>query len=861
MRSVARKEPAVLQSAAPPPKLNWLHRFLGRAYFSKVAFDEESTETIRSAARRGTVVYVMRDRSYLDMLFFNWAYLERGLPLAMFANGLGSLLLHPIRVLFRWLFGRGRGRSGRGLIQTVARGESALLFLRKPQTLTERDPEFRANYVLDLIRLQRQRERPILLIPQLLLWSREPTRLEKSLIDLVFGEPEAPGRIRGVWLFLNNYRRAFAKIGKPLDLKEFLARFPDQSDERLAKKVRWMLRHYLARERQVVLGPILKAPRRVRAEVLRSREVRSAIALVASSQGRPEAEVERRARKLLAEIAADLNIRAVRAYCRFLSLVYSRIYAGIDIDEEGLARVREAMRRGPVVFVPSHRSHVDYLLVSHMIFYRGLIPPHIAAGKNLSFWPLGWIFRKGGAFFMRRSFKGDPLYLAVFRAYLQKLLREGFSVEFFIEGGRSRTGKMLFPKMGLLAMIVEAFLDGKVRDLALVPVHITYEKIIEVDSYSRELLGASKEKESLKGLLTVPKVLRSRYGRVYLDFAEPVSLSAFVAARGQPGGGTGEAESRRDLVRALAMRLTYDITRVARAAPSALAALALLGGGRRGTARERFLEVTHWLRDLLRVKHARLSKALRGPSITHSMDEAIRLFEGSGAIEVANQEDVIVYLVPEQARLQLDYYKNGILHAFVAEAIVACALLGEVGPAVPRVRVRDRARKLSRLLKYEFIFRPGVAFDELFDDACRNLERLGMLQAEEGMLRPVPERRADVRLLAGLVEHFIEAYAMAAQGLRLLRGGPLSERVLLQRILSASRRAFLTGDLRRFEACSKLIFENALRYLRDEGVLAEVPAEDETDRGGVTLAPRFHENGSLVSLEEGIRSLLPRPEV
>jgi glycerol-3-phosphate O-acyltransferase len=663
-----------------------------------------------------------------------------------------------------------------------------------------------------------------------------------------------------VWLFLNNYRRAFAKIGKPLDLKEFLARFPDQSDEVLAKKVRWMLGHYLARERQVVLGPILKSPRRMRAEVLRSREVKAAIASVASSQGRPEVEVEKRARKLLAEIAADLSIRAVRAYCRFLSIVYSRIYDGIDLDEEGLTLVREAMRKGPVVFVPSHRSHVDYLLVSHMIFYRGLVPPHVAAGKNLSFWPLGWIFRKGGAFFMRRAFKGDPLYLAVFRAYLHKLLREGFSVEFFIEGGRSRTGKMLFPKMGLLAMIVDAFLDGKIRDLAFVPVHITYEKIIEVGSYSRELLGAAKEKENLKGLLAVPKVLRSRYGRVYLDFAEPVSLSAFAAARGHPEGAAGEQEIRRDLLRALAMRITYDITRVARAAPSALAALALLGGGRRGMARERFLEVAHWLRDLLRAKHARLPKALCGPSIAHAMDEAIRLFEGSRLIEVANQEEVIVYLVPEAARLQLDFYKNGILHAFVAEAIVACALMSETAVAVPRVRVRDRARKLSRLLKYEFVFRAGVEFDELFDDACRNLEQLGIVQGEEGVLRAVPERRADVRLLAGLVEHFVEAYAMAAQGLRLLRGGPLSERVLLQRILTISRQAFLTGDIRRFEACSKLIFENALRYLQDEGVLAEVPAEDETDRGGVKLAPQFHENGRVASLEEGIRSLLPRPE-
>jgi glycerol-3-phosphate O-acyltransferase len=855
---VARKESVDLPPTAMAPKLGWTLRTMGRLFFSKVRFEEAGAEIVRKATRRGTVVYVMRDRSYIDYLFFNWAYVRRGLPLAQFANGLGSVFLHPFRVLLRWLFGRREKEEG-GLGEVVSRGDSALLFLRKPQTLTERDPDFHNNHVLDLIRLQRKRERPILLVPQLLLWSRAPERLRKSFVDLVFGEPDAPGRLRGIWLFLRNHQRAFAQVAEPLDLKDFVERFPDQSDEVLAKKVRWMLLHYLARERQVVLGPILKSPRRIRHEVLRSRNLRALIAEIAAREKKTEAEVEARARKILKEIAADLSMRAIRAYGRLLDPVYARLYDGIEVDEPGLDLVRDAMRKMPVILVPCHRSHMDYLLLSYLFFKNGLTPPHVAAGKNLSFWPLGWVFRKGGAFFLRRSFGGDRLYAAVFRAYVHKLLREGFPVEFFIEGGRSRTGKMLFPKMGLLGIIVEAFFEGQTRDLAIVPIHIAYQKIIEARSYTQESLGGEKRKEDLKGLLAVPKVLRSRYGRVYVDFAEPIVLSAFCAARGLRSGEPVPDAERRDVVRSLAMRINYDITRVARAAPSALAAAVLLGEGRRGVSRERFLEAVHRLRDVLRAKHVRLPKALGGPSADFAMDESLKLFESNALIEVANRGDAIVYVVPERGRLQLDYYKNAVIHAFVPEAIAASALLADGSPTSP-VRLRDRARRLAHLLKYEFAFRPGLEFDSLFDDAARTLEEHGLVQRAEGELRAVPERRADLRLVAGLVENFIEGYAAAARGLAVLRDGPLPERDLLQRILEVAHQAFLTGEIRRFEACAKPIFENALRTFWNDGVLDEVPSEDQGDLGGVRLAASHAAPEALAALEEGIRALLPRAE-
>ena len=639
-RKEVNKEPVRLHPTAMSAYMSLTLRILGRLFFRRVRFDESSAEIIRRAARRGSVVYVLRDRSIIDYLFFNWAYLALGLPVARFSNGLGGVLLHPFRALFRLLTGRGR-EQGRGLATTIETAGDAMLFLRKPQTLTARDPEFKSNYVLDLIRLQRHLERPILLVPQLLLWTRKPERYQKSVVDLVFGDADAPGLLRGLWLFFRHHNRAFTQVAEPIDLQGVLSRFPTLTDEVIAKKVRWMLLHYLTRERQTVLGPVMKSPRRMRAEVMRQKHLRDVIADLAEKTARAPADVERQARKLLKGIAADLSMRAISFYSWLLGVVFSRMYDGIEVDEEGLARVRDAMRKGPVILAPCHRSHVDYLLLSHLFYVHGLVPPHIAAGKNLAFWPMGYIFRKGGAFFLRRSFKGDPLYSAVFRTYLQKVLREGHTMEFFIEGGRSRTGKMLFPKTGLLSIVADAVLEGQTREVFIVPIHIGYQRIIEAGSYKKELMGGEKKKESIKGLLSVPnKVFRAKYGRVYVDFAEPIGMQAFFQSRGAVIGDEANPvpqAMRRSLVKSLAFRITHDITRVARAASSALSAAVLLGEGRRGISRERFLESAHRLRNLLRDKHVRLPKALSGPSADAALDEALKLFEENQLIDIKNQ--------------------------------------------------------------------------------------------------------------------------------------------------------------------------------------------------------------------------------
>src|SRR5437762_3644767 len=329
---------------------------------------------------------------------------------------------------------------------------------------------------------------------------------------------------------------------------------------RVARRVRGWVHQHLARETRVVTGPPLKPPARVIDETLRDLQLRRALAEIAEEKKRSAESVEREARKDLREIAARYSGFVVDLIKIFLNFIFNRIYDGVDVDEAGMRRLVEASSKAPLILCPCHKSHIDYMILSMICDDYGLQPPHVAAGDNLNFWPVGRLLRAGGAFFIRRSFKGDRIYSATMGAYVKRLLQDGFSQEFFIEGGRSRTGKLLAPKFGMLTLEVDAWLTGVKADAYFAPVSLSYEKIVEARSYQHELLGGEKQKEDAKALLSATKVLRSKYGRIPTRVDEPISLAQLLDERGvDPRNHTHE--DRRALVRALGLRVAAGINR------------------------------------------------------------------------------------------------------------------------------------------------------------------------------------------------------------------------------------------------------------------------------------------------------------
>jgi len=231
------------------------------------------------------------------------------------------------------------------------------------------------------------------------------------------------------------------------------------------------------------------------------------------------------------KIAANFRWWIIEVLNFVLKPLWTRIYSGVDVRPEDLERIRTAMRQGAAVLVPSHKSHFDYLLLSWVFYQHDLIVPHVVAGMNLAIWPVSLVLRGAGGFFVKRSFSGDRVFPAVFSRYLRELIRQDYPVEFFIEGGRTRSGKLMPPKLGVLGMVFEASeLRRHEQKVSLLPIAFAYEQVAEEQAYARELGGEEKKAESVGQLVKARSVLSRRFGQVYLRVGEPIDVGPRVDA-------------------------------------------------------------------------------------------------------------------------------------------------------------------------------------------------------------------------------------------------------------------------------------------------------------------------------------------
>src|SRR5690606_35477199 len=415
-----------------------------------------------------------------------------------FANDLGLWVLNPMgRGWLNAIFPPRNQTPADELHAALSVGASAAMLMKRPPRVLDVAAGASGGRGLKgdelvqvLIRLQRRRpEEPILLVPQLFLWTKRPDTRGTRLLDMVLGPREWASPVRTIGQFLSNYKHVELKAGEAINLGEFLKSYPDTSDTALISRLTYTMLRRLERERRSVTGPAAKSPERVRQEILRSPRFRADIAKL-TRNGKSEAELMETSLGMLKAMQAtpESATRSVMAVA--LDRLFGRIYAGIDVDQEGIARIRQESKEKALVLLPSHKSHIDYLIVSYAFNDANLPLPLIAAGDNLTFFPIGPIFRRAGAFFIRRSFAGDALYPIVVDAYVRRLIREGYALEMFLEGGRSRTGKLLAPKFGLLKMVVSAALAEPQRPVCFGPISIGYERA--VDSYGDELGGGEQ---------------------------------------------------------------------------------------------------------------------------------------------------------------------------------------------------------------------------------------------------------------------------------------------------------------------------------------------------------------------------------
>ena len=844
--------------SAMAPRFNLFFRWFARRFFREITLDPATVERLRALETAGSVVYVMRYASRLDYFLFNTLFVRHGLRLSAFANGIHFDYYQPLwqalRARWRALRRRRTPDARRPVPELVRRGSSLFVFLRTQRLRSRlRGPRHMAAAGRsDLDALEEAVEatwaegRPVAVVPLALFWRKGP-RSERRFLNLAYGAPTRPSDFAKVSSFLINYHNLAVKVGEPIDLGGFVGARRAEGPEALARKVRRSILVFLYREEKVVEGPTLRPRHKVQESVLGTPTVQAAIARRAGERGSSPESARADAERMFREIAAHMNSTFLAILNFVATAIFRRLF--VSIETSGVEKVAEYAKRHPIVLVPSHRSYFDFLLLSWLFYARHLVPPHIAARENMGFGPFGVIFRRAGAFFLRRSFD-DPLYKEIFRAYVIWLVREGFTQEFFIEGGRSRTGRTLAPKLGILSWEVEGFLASPRRDLFFVPIAITYERLVEEGAMISELEGGGKTNESVIGLVRARKVLQRRWGSAHVAFGEPISIAealgerrARLAAEASPA----DAAEKRRFIEDLGNRIAERINAATVANATAVAACAFLGETRRGLRRHELVTRMQEIVDLLRLQDARITPALARD--LGDFDESIAFLLRSDLVRAQPDPRGEILYYDEERRRVLDLYRNSILHFLAPPSFLARRLLEGASPE----GLREDLRFWLDLF-YEELFTPrGFVMAAHFDAYLDYFERLGVVERRDGRLAPSEKGRAYLRRLAMQTRPLIEVYA-AAFGAALGEPKLGTSRQLARRAEEGFTRGILLGEMVHREAGSPAGFHGAFDALLRRGVLERVRAEGERDTVYVRGAAFDELSGLIERLAGALRA-------
>ncbi|MCK9275707.1 MAG: 1-acyl-sn-glycerol-3-phosphate acyltransferase [Syntrophales bacterium] len=811
--------------------------FLGK-FLSRVGLSDEDTNLLKDLSKRGTIVYTLKNKSQLNCLILKNLTQRKGLRGPEYCHGINMILWQPLTaaaktMLSCFLYNPYKTEY---LKKLTKKNESSIIYVRGSAHIGSRYPK---DPLLQLIDAQREMDGPVFLVPQLVSYGRRREKKKKNILELLFGEAENPGMIRRTVSFFRNSKKAFVISCTPINLKEFLKENANKSSNTVSYLLRREIIERIDREKRSIVGPLLKSREEIMGTVLRDSGLVDFMTQYAVEEGKDYQEVVREASKYLYEIAADYRDSYIGFLDRLLTWVWNNIYDGIIIDKEGLAKIREISKRMPFVVVPCHRSHIDYLLIHYIFYYNNIQLPFIAAGTNLLIWPLGHIFRRSGAFFLRRSFVGNMLYGTVFAKYIEVLIREGLPIEFFIEGGRSRTGKMVMPRYGLLSMVIQAYREGACKNLAIIPVYIGYDRVIEEKSYLQELGGKKKQKEKTSSLMKTGSILKKRYGRVYLNVGEPIEVEEYLANCGTPIEERTVSE-RQSLYRKMGYEIARRINDVSVVTPFALVASGLLGHYRRGISQDDLIAVLNEFTVYLAYKKIRLSSTFA--QMERSILEVLTIFESSGYIskmgfdaEEEEESAEIIYSVEEEKRLNLEYYKNNILHYFMPIAFVSTSILSRDQNSMPLSRIFDDYRFFKTLFWNEFIF------DDDVDDA-EEIRKTLLFMRERGLISYY-EKNGDITSLeikgrgmlnlkyySGLIQNYIESYWITIRGIMYLKNKSRPERDLIRKIHKTGIKMYKKGEISRSEALSQPNYKGALRYLQDSGIIAISNSSSDADR-------------------------------
>ncbi|GHE97000.1 glycerol-3-phosphate 1-O-acyltransferase PlsB [Thalassotalea profundi] len=653
------------------------------------------------------------------------------------------------------------------------------------------------------------------LVPVNIVWGRKPNKEKRNAnVGTILADQESPTWLRKLFIVLFLGRNTMVRFSEGVSFRYMADKYGTST--KTSKKLLRVARFHFYRQTIAATGPRLMHRQQMFKTLLANPSIKKLLEDESQGDKKQYIKVKKQALSIMDEIAGDYRESMIRVGERILHWLWYKIYNGIEVSNA--KTLRDLADEGhEIIYVPCHRSHMDYLLLTYIIYQQGLVTPRIAAGINLNFWPAGPIFRKAGAFFIRRSFRGNRLYSTIFREYLGLLFEKGYSVKFYSEGGRSRTGKLLAPKTGMLAMSIQSLLRGIDRPLTLVPVYLGYEHVMEVGTYHKELSGSQKKNESILGVFKAIKNLRN-YGKGYVNFGEPININQFLNQQ--------VPDWKKDIdpidpqkpnwltpkVNLLADQVMIAINKCAALNGVSLIALILHATKNKAMSRN---ELATQLDFFLAIqKLAPYSEQMTIPLCSGAklLDDVIALDK----VDINQDSFGEIISLSESAILEMRYYRNNILHTFMLPALV-CRVL-QCNTKVNIDTLTQEVQRFISVLKNDlFLWQTEEMIEQQVHAIISVLAQMNIIKGSKAGFWSIvnnDDNKAKIALLSECANESLQRLHIICSLVKRL--SPIGKSELEEKVVSIAKRLSVLNNINAPEFIDKKAQASLIQTMKNE---------------------------------------------
>lgn len=803
---------------------NTLAAKLAGLIYRRVDFDNESIATLKEYSSKGKVVFVSYQQKSSSLVLLLTLLKKHLFPMPSVAIGFHlSPIQHIIssiksfKTIILSIFAHDSvhvENSIDKLKNILLQTDGLVISILSRELFFERYVDIQNDSLQYLVDIQKSMDQPLYLFPQIMFWNRNPERRKTIISQRSTGDR---GVFSAIFAVLFSATSAFMRVSTPINLKEIISGSDTDDSREIARSLRNKFLDIYSHEKRSILGPVMKSQQEMMENVLYNKAIIQKIEEMAHRKRVSIKRLRKKAFNYYRETATGFSIVFISILEFIVRFIYSRCFSGIIYNIEDIKKIREASQMGPLILMPAHRSLMDYFILSSIFYREKIVPPHIAVESGALLSPLSRIFKKAGAFSLRKTYQGHDLHEAVFKQYIKTLISEGYSIEFFMEGERTRTGKLVMPRVHFLRFLIEAIEEGYNKDMILVPVSINYGRILEESSYQKGPKEISKNTNISSPLKVKSRFFKREYGKIYVSFGDALSYQMYKE--------TIKADS--DTAEEIGNYIARRINEITKVTPFAVISSAILLSPLKGFTREVLARNFSVLLDYLNFINAPLSYALCGEiDVNQVVSFVMSSFEKDNIVtrlkieESGEEFRLNLYGINEEERRRISFYKNTIVHYFLPQAFVSAALLSSSERnSTNKKSLISIYRSLIDLFSREFLY-PEDMYDhkKTINRALKFFTRLDCVTVKAESVLINPEKMEILLLFSKLIKELLESYSIV---LRTLEDSKkkLARNSLIYDIRKRGIFMYHQGSVVLSESLSMQNYKNALKKFENLGMI------------------------------------------